>query len=74
VVHCVALAGTYIPVVLVVPMSSELGTCKTVKAEFWPWLSGKSILAFFMVFSLRSQDALQGYLTYNKTHPHRTLP
>ena len=22
--------------------SSEFGTCKTVKARFWPWLSGKS--------------------------------
>ena len=27
---------------LVRPQSSELGTCKTVKAIFWPWLSGKS--------------------------------
>ena len=22
------------------PMSSEHGTCQTVKARFWPWLSG----------------------------------
>ena len=24
------------------PLSSEYGTCKTVKARFWLWLSGKS--------------------------------
>ena len=24
------------------PLSSEYGTCETVKARFWPWLSGKS--------------------------------
>ena len=25
-----------------VPLSSECGTCKTVKAIFWPWLAGES--------------------------------
>ena len=25
-----------------VPLSRTCGTCKTVKASFWPWLSGKS--------------------------------
>ena len=24
------------------PLSSECGTCETVKARFWPWLSGKN--------------------------------
>ena len=24
------------------PLSNKLGTCKTVKAIFWPWPSGKS--------------------------------
>ena len=24
------------------PLSSEYGTCQTVKARFWPWLSGKT--------------------------------
>jgi len=25
------------------PLSSECGTCETVKARFWPWLSGKNV-------------------------------
>ena len=24
------------------PLSSEYGTCETVKARFWPWLPGES--------------------------------
>ena len=24
-----------------IPLPSELGTCKTVEAKFWPWLSGE---------------------------------
>ena len=26
-----------------VPLLREYGTCKTVRARFWPWLSGKSL-------------------------------
>ena len=36
-------------------VSSEHGTYKTVKAKFWPWLSGKSPLTPFKVFPLRSE-------------------
>ena len=35
------------------PLSSEYGTHKTVKARFWPWLSGKSLMPFEL-FPLRS--------------------
>jgi len=30
------------PSTLDAPLSGECGTCKTVKARFWPWLSGSS--------------------------------
>ena len=32
--------------VIGVPLSSEYGTHKTVKAGFWPWLSGKGLKSF----------------------------
>ena len=34
---------------LLVPLSSEYGTCKTVKARFWWWLSFKILKAFSLV-------------------------
>ena len=33
-----------------VPLSSEYGTCKTVKARFWPWLRPDSGLGFQVEF------------------------
>ena len=35
----------------VVPLSSEFGTHKTVKARFWPWLPGKSLYFFQVIAS-----------------------
>jgi len=37
------------------PLTSELGTYKTVKARFWPWLSGTSPQKVFKLFPLRSE-------------------
>ena len=34
--------GSDAVLVLEVPLSSEYGKYKTVKASFWPWFSGKS--------------------------------
>jgi len=40
-----------------VPLPSEYGTCKTVKARFWTWLSGKRYNTF-KLFLLRSEADL----------------
>ena len=39
------------------PLSSERGTCKTVKARFWPWFLGKSPHVFLL--SPVSSEAVQ---------------
>jgi len=44
-------------------LSSEHGTYKTVKAIFWPWLSGKSPETLFKLFSLRSEAVLGSKVT-----------
>ena len=33
------------------------GTCKTVQARIWPWLSGPKFLERFMLFPLRCRPA-----------------
>jgi len=44
----------------VAPLSGEYGTYKTVKARFWPWLSGKSRLNPFKLSPPRSAARLSG--------------
>ena len=60
------------------PLSSELGTYKTVEARFWPWLSGKvqivqnlpkSTRPFPSMSAYRSTRWLQGYLSFKKISP-----
>ena len=50
------------------PLSSERGTCKTVKAGFWPWLSIK-VLEIFQVFHSSLFKAV-GTLNYHHWEPH----
>jgi len=38
-------------------MSSEYGTCKTVKARFLPWLSAKFLKSFELLFRARKRLA-----------------
>jgi len=45
------------------PLSSEYGTFITLKARFWPWLSGKGPENLEAARS----EALQGYLADEKT-------
>ena len=60
-------------------LPSEYGTCKTVKARFWPWLPCASP-DFSQVFPRRAEadcisvQVLQGYFAHQKTQPPRTLP
>jgi len=57
------------------PMSSEYGTYRTVKARFWPWLSGTSPYNILKVFPLRS-DAEGTFVpdTQNRTLPRQGPP
>jgi len=44
---------------IVLPLSSEYGTYKTVKARFWPWRSGKSL-----------ENMSRSFLLARKRHTH----
>ena len=53
-------------------LSRARGSCKTVAARFWPWLSGEKNER--LKFSpLRSEGCRQGYLAHKKRPSPRTL-
>jgi len=52
-----------------IPLSSEHGTHKTVKAKFWPWLSQGQILALaFQVKALRTFEVVPFSLGSGNRH------
>jgi hypothetical protein len=50
------------------PLSSELGKDTTVKARFWPWLSGSKFLKLFKVSPVRSEADLEDTDALDRLH------